>query len=115
MTPQAITCSVILGTISTRADGSLTIRLTTPEISATDAAAFLEFRNCELKMLLQKDGEQLASLKEVKGEFDWLSPGQRLRNTLWVWWEQNGKQGDFNSFYLKRMNDIIENIKAKLT
>ena len=112
---KAITCPVILGTISTRADGSLTVKLTTPELAPDEITAFMELRNKELKLLLQPDGEQLEAIKEVKGEFDRLSPGQRLRNTLWVWWEQNGKQGDFNSFYLKRMNDIIENIKGKLT
>jgi hypothetical protein len=53
-------------------------------------------------------------VKEVKGEFDRKTPGQRLRATIYVWWQQAGEQGDFETFYLHKMEKIIEGVKSKL-
>lgn len=46
------------------------------------------------------------------------SPSVRLRNVLYKLWEQGGateKLGDFDAYYLVRMNRIIDHIKEKLT
>lgn len=50
---------------------------------------------------------------ENRGE---KTPSQRLRAVLYVWWEQQGKQGgDFEFFYRQHMEKLIDHIKEKLT
>lgn len=43
------------------------------------------------------------------------SPGQRLRAVIYRYWEQKGKQGDFNLYYLRSMERLIDSYKDKLT
>lgn len=54
-------------------------------------------------------------LPEIKLEDGEKSPGQRLRASLYVWWEQKGKPDDFELFYRRHMERIIEQVKEKLT
>jgi hypothetical protein len=42
------------------------------------------------------------------------TPAKRLRDVLFVLWVQEGKRGDFETYYKERMDKIIGMIKAKL-
>jgi len=110
---KAITCPVILSGASTRRDGSLGLRFDTPELSPDEKVALMELQNRNLKMLLQPAEDAPVELKEVKGEFDRKTPGQRLRAVLFCLWRQCG-EGEFEDFYRRRMEQIIETIKGKL-
>lgn len=94
----------------------------------------LEF---ETRELFGKDIEQLANLLGAEG---WLAyspndditmadipevvadsgmegktPSQRLRNSLYVLWDQRGKpSGKFDPWYLGQMENLIETVKSKL-
>ena len=48
-------------------------------------------------------------------EEDTKSPAQKLRGVLYVMWEQNGKDGEFEVFYYKQMEKFINAVKEKLT
>ena len=39
---------------------------------------------------------------------------QRVRAVLFKLWEQNGKQGDFESYYRSKTEQIIDQLKEKL-
>lgn len=111
---KAITCDVILTSASTRADGSLGLRLATPELKADEKTVFFELLNQSLKMLLQpKDGEP-AELKDVKREFECKTPGQRLRAVLFVAWKQAKQPGEFEDFYRKKIECYIDDVKLNL-
>lgn len=111
---RAITCSVILSAASTRVDGSLSLRLSTPELEADEKTVFFEALNKPMKMLLQPDEDSVAELKEIKSEFDKKSPSQRLRNVLFILWKQQESAMDFDQWYLRRMEKIIMEHKAML-
>lgn len=112
---KAIVCPVIIGSVATRADGSIGLRLSTPELKPEEKTAFFEIQGHQLKMLLQPEGMGEVELKEVKGEFDHKTPGQRLRAVLFVLWKQGtDEQGDFEEFYRRRMEQIIDHVKSKL-
>lgn len=112
---KAVTCEVIIGSVATRADGSIGLRLSTPELKPEEKTVFFELQGHQLKMLLQPEGMGEVELKEVKGEFDHKTPGQRLRAVLFVLWKQGtDEQGDFEEFYRRRMEQIIDHIKSKL-
>lgn len=111
---KAITCPVIIGSVSTRADNSVGIRLSTPELKPEEKTAFFELQGHQLKMLLQPDSMAEVELKEVKGQFDQKTPGQRLRACLFILWKQSGEQGDYDDFYRRNMEKLIEYVKSKL-
>lgn len=112
---KALTCPVIITSASTRADGSLGLRLATPELLPDEKTAFFELQGRNLKMLLQPGEEQPEELRDVKGEFDHKTPSQRLRATLFVWWKQQHEPGDFEDFYRRNMEKLIDYVKTKLT
>lgn len=113
MSTQALNCPVILDGISTRKDGSLSLRLSTPELTPDEKLAFLQFQNLQCTMLLQKESDA-PSLKDVKGEFDRKTPGQRLRACLFVAWNNNGRPGDFEDYYRSKMEFFINSVKDTL-
>ena len=42
------------------------------------------------------------------------TPSKRLRNALYVLWDQGVKDVEFKEFYKNRMNRLIEQIKSRL-
>jgi hypothetical protein len=112
---KALTCQVIITSASTRADGSLGLRLATPELTAPEKVALIELQGQNLKMLLQPAEGEPVELVEVKGEFGERTPGQRLRAVLYLLWRQSGETGiDFEVFYRREMEKLIDGQKAKL-
>ena len=57
--------------------------------------------------------EAIANLDPIE-EDNGKSPAQRLRNCLFVLWEQRGKVGTFEEFYRSTMEKFTDNIKEKL-
>ena len=52
---------------------------------------------------------------EVKPEFKGeKTPSQRLRNVIYVFWEKQGAKGDFETFYKRQMERLINKIKEQL-
>lgn len=111
---KALTCPVILTGAATRSDGSLSLRFSTPELSPDEKVAFMEIQNTNLKLLLQPVDNEPAELKEVKGQFDTKTPSQRLRAVLYILWKQADGTGEFEDFYKRRIEDIINSVKRKL-
>jgi len=110
---KALTCDVILTGVSTRADGSLGLKLSTPELKPDEKLVFLEAVHQELTMLLQPKS-MADGLKEVKGEFDRKTSSQRLRSVLFVKWKQEKEPMDFDEYYRRQMERFINSIKETL-
>ncbi len=110
---KAISCDMILTSASTRADGSLGLRFSTPELPAQDKTAFFELLNNNLKVLMQPADDMSKELHEVKGEFDHKTPGQRLRGTIFVLWKQRGEPGDYDEPSMRLLlANKIDHIKS---
>lgn len=62
--------------------------------------------------------EEIKELDNVEIEVEGKSKSQRLRNVLYIYYQQklDGKDslGDFNGFYSNEMEKIIEHYKSKL-
>lgn len=111
---KALRCPVILTSCSTRCDGSLGLRLATPELKPEEKTMFFELQNQNCLMVIEPDQLVLEPSHEVKGEFDTKTPGQRLRATLFVWWKQQNEPGEFEQFYARNMEKLIDLVKKKL-
>lgn len=111
---KALSCSVIITSASTRADGSLGLRLATPELKPDEKTAFFEIQGRNCKMILQPIDEAPDELKTVAKELSFKTPSQRLRGVLFVEYRQKKPDQGFEEYYLKEMERIIEYRKSKL-
>ncbi len=116
--------------VSTLADGSLRIFIGTPELSSETMV--------NLFSLIKRPGYVLISTNHINqdqidavekatanNEFNEKTPSQRMRGVLYKLWEKtqpksiNGDTGqmeyvDFELFYKRQMNKIIDHFKTKL-
>ena len=116
--------------VSTLADGSLRLYVGTPELPSETMVYIFS--------LIKKPGYVLISTKSINqdqidavekatinSEFSEKTPSQRMRGVLYKLWEKtqpktmNGDSGqmeyvDFDLFYKRQMNKIIDHFKTKL-
>ena len=115
-------------TIATRADGSIKVVVGSQELSSDTMTRLIDLR--------RKVGYVLISTKEISQEqidavetstanmeFSEKTPSQRLRGVLYILWEKlqpkENDQGiekfvDFDLFYKRKLNEIINHYKKQL-
>ena len=115
-------------TIATRADGSIKVVIGSQELSSDTMTRLFDLR--------RKVGYVLISTKEISQEqidavetstanmeFSEKTPSQRLRGVLYILWEKlqpkENDQGiekfvDFDLFYKRKLNEIINHYKKQL-
>lgn len=103
--------------ISSKVDGTVSIKISTQEVDQMSAAALFGLRGKHCKVLISDsnitkleselvDNTQLISGKKHKSE------SQRLRAVLFLYAQQKGVEPDTD--YKQIMNGLIEHYKAKL-
>jgi hypothetical protein len=100
-----------------KADGSLSLRFVTEqELTPTEKLTALEFFNSRGWVLFRQNEFKPEDVPTKDAENDETkSPSTRLRNVLFVYWDQKKKnKTDFDTFYRQEMNKIIEVVKDKL-
>lgn len=112
---KAIETDGIITTLSSRQDGSLRLSMITPELTAEEKTEFMQLQGQNLILTINPlDYEQKAPTYKVASKFENKSPSLRLRNTLFVLWQQNGSKGDFDDYYRKQMEKFIDAVKERL-
>jgi len=121
--------------ISTLADGSLRVHIGTPELSNETMVSLFQMNRKTGYVLLspypvnedQKNAVEKAAevVEHESTEFGNKTPSQRLRSVLYVYWEKtqpkqiNPDSGnielvEFDLFYKREINKIVEHYKTKL-
>lgn len=111
---KAISLESQLTSASTRADGSLSLRFSTPELDASEKTAVFEIQGKNVKLLIQPMDGEPDELIDVKQEFETKTPSMRLRACLYRAWEQAGKPGEWEDFYRHKMEFYIRDVKSHL-
>lgn len=115
---KALVTDAIFTSFTSKADRSLSARLTTPELSAAEKAAFMELQNCNVRLLIEPKDYAETGKTEIKNPLGTKSPSFRLRAVMFVLFKQlsnKGKiQGTFDEFYLLHMDRIIDGYKEQL-
>lgn len=112
-----ILLNTIIDKITTLKDQSLKITLESQELQPEEMAALFELRNKYVYTALDEapinpdDLDIKEPMKEFKTD---KTPSQRLRAVLYRYWEQNKPTEDFDSYYKRKMEEIINYIKDKL-
>lgn len=105
---------VIISSIRSKVDKSLSLTLHTPELSTQEKALFMELQGVKSEMVIAPvDGPSVPAEKidkDIRGK----TQSQRLRGVIFVYWEQQGKPGEFEDFYRTETERIIGLYKSKL-
>lgn len=105
--------------IRTRKDKTCAITISTQEINPQKAGDLFSANGhlvtCYLSIKEHISDEQKEIIDAVEAPTQGKTPSQRLRNVLYVLW-QNTPEGydDFNLFYIHKIEKMIEHIKLKL-
>ncbi len=107
--------------ISTLPDRTIKLTIETQELPPDDMAKIFDLMDkyCWLALKEQEAGditEDELDIPEVKTEFKKdRTPSERLRAVIYVYWSQNrSAKEDFDTFYRRNMEKIIDRIKNEL-
>lgn len=107
--------------VKTRKDRSVKIELVTAlEMTNPEEMAKLFSLSNEAVSIAMKVGhisdEEALNIPEPQKDYrEEKSPSQRLKAVWYLLWKQQGEQGDFDTYYKRSMNRVIDQIKEKLT
>lgn len=117
---KAISHAGIITSISSRADGSLGYRMTTPELSPAEKADFMGLQNANIEVLLKPMDEEPSDALIINKELENKPLHIRLRNAIFRVWKlkQEAKEFDnpdnFEELYRRVMEGFIEVTKEKM-
>ena len=110
---------VIFNKMTPRADRSWSIVFETRELNGQAIKDLADSLGVEGWMMYSPNAEDILEAEAPQANadsgLDLKSPSQRLRNTIYVRWEQSGKpDGAFDKWYVTQMERHIELEKSKL-
>lgn len=111
---KAIKTQAIIEGIRSRKDGSLGLSVSTPELSFEEKAMFMELQGVNVGLLVEPSDEEKIEVHQVDADINHKSQSQRIRAILFILWKQNSEGTDFESYYMKKTEQIIEILKAKI-
>lgn len=103
-----------IGTVSSRADGSVAFRVITAELRPSEAGAVLAYHGKACSVLVRPHEGAPEELVRVSTEREQKTPGSRLRAVLFIHWKQLGEAGRFEEFYAAELEKYINHVKGKL-
>jgi len=98
-------------------DGGLRLQVDTQELASEDMAAVFQLKGgmgwfyFHENPIKEVDTKSLPPIKLEKGQ---KTPSERLRATMYVFWEQNKVAESFDSYYTNQIEKWINQIKEKL-
>jgi hypothetical protein len=111
---KALVTEAVFSSFTSKVDGSLSARLSTPELSSTEKAAFMEVQGKNVRLLIEPKDYSTDGKVEIKNPMSGKSPSERLRGVLFVFWKQKQIAGTYDEFYVKQMDTIIQSYKDQL-
>ena len=118
-----VTIPVRIEKVETRVDKSVKIIMGSAfELQPEEVAALIAFNRSQgwaCFSPVEIEREDLDKLDELsKDDMEFFdnpkTASQRLRNTLYVYWEQQGSKKNFKEYYIDMMEKIINHYKEKL-
>lgn len=111
---KAIQTQAVISSIRSKVDKSLGLTVHTPELSVTERAMFMDLQGLNVDLLIQPEKADESGVEKIDGEIRTKTQSQRLRGVLYILWQQNGSEGEFEDFYRTQTEKIIEHFKNKL-
>ena len=110
-----IVLQATLGSAGTCKDGSLRLTFRTQELQPESKLSVFEFQNKFGWLVFSASKIQEADMPKFKAvEKSDRTPSERLRNTLYRLWEKVDTSETFDTFYARKMEQLIDFVKGKL-
>lgn len=111
--------NAVMGGFSSRADGSLSLRFVTSELTSNEIQQVAQNVNTfGVLSFVDKGLTNEPPLLTVDKELNEKTPSQRLRGAIWVLCEKTLKHkpttSEFNDFYRDYMEKILTVVKSKI-
>lgn len=100
--------------IRSKSDGSLGLSVNTPELSAEEKVLFMALQNLNVKMTIEPVGVALTKKSKIEKGMDGKSPSERLYNVIYVYYKSINSKDDFEVFYRRHLEGVIDQYKEKL-
>lgn len=104
----------ILTSISYTKDGGLRLGFTTNELTDESKIIASSFYNQFGFVLFKENAFTDDEVPKENAEGKYKSKGQHYRTVLYALWKNTGGEGDFESYYSRHMERLIEGVKAEL-
>lgn len=103
-----------IGTVSSREDGSVAFRVITAELRPSEKGLVMDYHGRACAVTIKPHQGEPDKTVKVATERTTKTPSQRLYNTLFVLWKQEGGKGIFDEFYNRSMEAFINSVKEQL-
>lgn len=108
-----------LSSITAKVDGSLGLRLNTPELTPSEKVAIMGLQNLNLEATLKPLDDPEAMVVAVSASKDEKTRSERARGAIFRLWSLKKEAGEyveqeFQTYYNKIMDSFIESIKQKM-
>lgn len=114
---KPVKLAAIFSGVKSRKDRSYRLEFDTRELGGEDAAKLLSMQMDEGWLLFaptssidEKDIPKSNADSGAGGK----TPSQRLRAVLFILWSQRGSEGDFEDYYRRKMESIIDQFKDRI-
>lgn len=103
-----------IGMVSSRKDGAIRFAVITPELTLDQRATVLGLHGINVRIMVEALDVPTTGLDEVTTELEHKTQAQRLRAVIFVHFKTHqDKESDFETFYRKQMDWLIEKYKDK--
>lgn len=113
-TLDILNCAI--GTVSSREDGSVAFRVITPELRASEKGEVMAYHGRACRVVIAPHEGESDETVTVETEREVKTASQRMRGVLFLVWKKTTQPGDtdFNSYYERQMEMMIDKWKSKL-
>jgi len=100
-------------------DGSVSVTLETPELNSSKAGELFSLRKKVAAVYISPketiSQKEIDQVNQIDPEVHGKTQGQRIRNTLYICWQQNPEaHKEFDTYYKSKTEMYIEHLKSKL-
>lgn len=75
---------------------------------------FMELQGINVELLISPSDEQNVEAYKIEADLDQKSPSQRMRSVLFILWKEDNEGVDFQEYYRRHMEKLIEFLKGKI-
>lgn len=113
---KPIEMKAILNSVRSKIDKSLSLTIQTPPLDTNQKVIIMDLQREPILLRLTPQNNVEAPVEIVNREINTKTQSARLRNTLYIYWQQTDKQNGvlFEEFYMNKMEQLIEHFKEKL-
>ena len=110
---KSIATQAVITGIRSRADRSVGLSISTPELKPEEKTLFFELQNINVDLVITPIDEKNAPQVKIDKELNSKTQSQIIRNTLYRLWEQNSEGMDYEEYYRNKTEKYIQSLKAR--